>query len=176
MGMLISTRCVHGFMSNLIKKSWTDSNLSPATRVTCKEWPHEGKCAKSAVESACKVINHNEVGHLKTYSQLLSYLCCEKNAPLLRCFRHATVFFLSHCTGKKLKGWYICRLHRYTRIGLNWRTVQSLLWWKSEKKEDRLENWNSTYEQLVPGTCNINFHLTLFSELDNVFGFLSNFF
>ena len=25
--MLISTRCVHGFMSNLIKKSWTDSIL-----------------------------------------------------------------------------------------------------------------------------------------------------
>ena len=24
--MLISTRCIHGFMSNLIKKSWTDSN------------------------------------------------------------------------------------------------------------------------------------------------------
>ena len=23
--MLISTRCIHGFMSNLIKKSWTDS-------------------------------------------------------------------------------------------------------------------------------------------------------
>ena len=25
--MLISTRFIHGFMSNLIKKSWTDSNL-----------------------------------------------------------------------------------------------------------------------------------------------------
>ena len=25
--MLISTRCIHGFMSNLIKKSWTDSTL-----------------------------------------------------------------------------------------------------------------------------------------------------
>ena len=25
--MLISTRCIHGFMSNLIKKSWTDPNL-----------------------------------------------------------------------------------------------------------------------------------------------------
>ena len=24
--ILISTRCIHGFMSNLIKKSWTDSN------------------------------------------------------------------------------------------------------------------------------------------------------
>ena len=24
--MLISTRCIHGFMSNLIKKSWTDSS------------------------------------------------------------------------------------------------------------------------------------------------------
>ena len=24
--MLISTRCIHGFMSKLIKKSWTDSN------------------------------------------------------------------------------------------------------------------------------------------------------
>ena len=24
--MLISTRCIHGFISNLIKKSWTDSN------------------------------------------------------------------------------------------------------------------------------------------------------
>ena len=23
--MFISTRCIHGFMSNLIKKSWTDS-------------------------------------------------------------------------------------------------------------------------------------------------------
>ena len=26
--MLISTRCIHGFMSNLIKKSWTDSNAN----------------------------------------------------------------------------------------------------------------------------------------------------
>ena len=26
--MLITTRCIHGFMSNLIKKSWTDSNLN----------------------------------------------------------------------------------------------------------------------------------------------------
>ena len=25
--MLISTRCIHGFMSNLIKKSWTDSSV-----------------------------------------------------------------------------------------------------------------------------------------------------
>ena len=25
--MLISTRCIHGFMSNLIKKSWTDSTI-----------------------------------------------------------------------------------------------------------------------------------------------------
>ena len=25
--MLISTRCIHGYMSNLIKKSWTDSSL-----------------------------------------------------------------------------------------------------------------------------------------------------
>ena len=25
--MLISTKCMHGFMSNLIKKSWTDSNM-----------------------------------------------------------------------------------------------------------------------------------------------------
>ena len=25
--MLISTRCLHGFVSNLIKKSWTDSSL-----------------------------------------------------------------------------------------------------------------------------------------------------
>ena len=25
--MLISTRCIHGFMSNLIKKSWMDSNM-----------------------------------------------------------------------------------------------------------------------------------------------------
>ena len=24
--MHVSTRCIHGFMSNLIKKSWTDSN------------------------------------------------------------------------------------------------------------------------------------------------------
>ena len=27
--MLISTRCIHGFMSNLIKKSWTDSTQQP---------------------------------------------------------------------------------------------------------------------------------------------------
>ena len=27
--MLISTKCTHGFMSNLIKKSWTDSNPNP---------------------------------------------------------------------------------------------------------------------------------------------------
>ena len=26
--MLISTRCIHGFMSNLIKKSWKDSSLN----------------------------------------------------------------------------------------------------------------------------------------------------
>ena len=25
--VLISTRCIHGFMSNLIKKSWTDSTV-----------------------------------------------------------------------------------------------------------------------------------------------------
>ena len=29
--MLVSTRCIHGFMSNLIKKSWTDSTYGPAT-------------------------------------------------------------------------------------------------------------------------------------------------
>ena len=29
--MLISTRCIHGFMSNLIKKSLTDSILDPPT-------------------------------------------------------------------------------------------------------------------------------------------------
>ena len=28
--MLISTRCIHGFMSNLIKKSWTDSSAESA--------------------------------------------------------------------------------------------------------------------------------------------------
>ena len=32
--MLISTRCIHGFMSNLIKKSWTDSIKRPLKSVT----------------------------------------------------------------------------------------------------------------------------------------------
>ena len=32
--MLISSRCIHGFMSNLIKKSWTDSTTYVCTKGT----------------------------------------------------------------------------------------------------------------------------------------------
>ena len=30
--LLVSTRCIHGFISNLTKKSWTDSKLAAASR------------------------------------------------------------------------------------------------------------------------------------------------
>ena len=31
--MLIFTRCIHGFMSNLLKKSWTDSDVCRKSRL-----------------------------------------------------------------------------------------------------------------------------------------------
>ena len=41
--MLNSTRCIHGFMSNLIKKSWTDSiihvQMKPYKKVSFLSWP-----------------------------------------------------------------------------------------------------------------------------------------
>ena len=39
--MLISTRCIHGFMSNLIKKSWTVSNHHGVLR-TGSDWKWNG--------------------------------------------------------------------------------------------------------------------------------------
>ena len=36
--ILISTRCIHGFMSNLIKKSWTDSKVHS---ISCENWRHD---------------------------------------------------------------------------------------------------------------------------------------
>ena len=35
--MLVSNRCIHGFMSNLIKKSWTDSNPKPPKKNSCRD-------------------------------------------------------------------------------------------------------------------------------------------
>ena len=37
--MLISTRCIHGFMSKLIKKSWTDSNTDVTLSKDKASWP-----------------------------------------------------------------------------------------------------------------------------------------
>ena len=42
--MLISTRCMHGFMSNLIKKSWTDSTAEASLCQFFENWWMKLKC------------------------------------------------------------------------------------------------------------------------------------
>ena len=62
--MLISTRCIHGFMSNLIKKIWTDSTLKlflcSATyvctcRYECTKTEKYRKCFHSNVDEVAKI-------------------------------------------------------------------------------------------------------------------------
>ena len=48
--MLISTRCIHGFISNLIKKSWTDSSQCPLINyIACYEVEDEDDPTREAI-------------------------------------------------------------------------------------------------------------------------------
>ena len=48
-------RCIHGFMSNLIKKSWTDSNHASIGTAT----PEKTASKKSSNHKVVKMLNEN---------------------------------------------------------------------------------------------------------------------
>ena len=54
--MLISTRWIHGFMSNLIKKSWTDSNLEPLANAFNRVYL-AAKPNRKSISNLCKDLN-----------------------------------------------------------------------------------------------------------------------
>ena len=54
--MLISTRCIRGFMSNLIKKSWTDSNIEPFANAFHRVYL-AAKPKRKSISNLCKDLN-----------------------------------------------------------------------------------------------------------------------
>ena len=77
--MLISTRCIHGFMSNLIKKSWTDFNMGDICK--CK---HLFEIFKTRSFTNFNIGATSQERHSSVLKEESVSIFCEKITPNLQ--------------------------------------------------------------------------------------------